>query len=202
MHSARYATPTERAGRAAVQSYMLRSARGLRGEPIVARDGPIGSIVDVYFDDSTWKVRYLVLDTGRPMPRREVLVSPAHVVAQDGDGRVHVRLTRGEVEKCPELDEDKPVFLQYSVGALARVGDPHLRSAEVVIGFAVYGPPGRAGHLRDILVDSRDWSVAGLVVDTGAWLPGRRSLVAPGDVAGLDWIERAVELRPAPGSAQ
>ena len=38
-----------------------------------------------------------------------------------------------------------------------------------------------------------------LVVDAGIWLPGKRSLVAPRDVEGMDWIERAVELRAERG---
>lgn len=177
---------------------MVRSVKGLRGQPIVARDGAIGFIVDVYFDDRNWKVRYLVLDTGHPMPRRQVLVSPSYVEAGDAE-RIHVRLTREEVEHCPELDEDKPVYLQHDMGSVTASGDPHLRSAEVVMGFAVYGPPGRAGHVRDILLDSDGWTVSSFVVDAGIWLPGKRSLVAPADVEGLDWIERAVELRPEIG---
>ncbi|HET7197957.1 MAG TPA: PRC-barrel domain-containing protein [Burkholderiales bacterium] len=178
---------------------MLRSVKRLRGQPIVARDGAIGFIVDVYFDDRSWRVRYLVLDTGRPMPRRRVLIAPACVQPagekRAQDERIHVRLTRAEIEKCPELDEDRPVFLQHDMGSVTARGDPHLRSAEVVMGFAVHGPPGRAGHLKDILVDSREWTVQSLVVDTGVWLPGRRALVAPGEVEGLDWIERAIDLQ-------
>jgi hypothetical protein len=139
-------------------------------------------------------VRYIVLDTGRPMPQRQVLVSPVHIVPAE-DPRIHVRLKRKEVERCPELEEDRPVFLQHDLGTLAARGDPHLRSADVVMGFAVHGPPGRAGHLKDILFDAADWSVKTFVVDTGIWLPGKRSLVAPEDIEGLDWIERAIELR-------
>jgi hypothetical protein len=173
---------------------MLCSVKRLRGQPILAADGPIGYIVDVYFDDRNWKVRYLVLDTGRPMPQRQVLVSPSYVVPAE-DERIHVKLKRKEVERCPELDEDRPVFLQHDIGSLTAPGDPHLRSAEVVLGFAVHGPPGRAGHLKDILVDTQEWTVTTFVIDTGVWLPGKRSLVAPEDIEGLDWIERAVELR-------
>ena len=174
---------------------MVRSVKGLRGQPIMARDGPIGSLVDVYFDDRSWKVRYFVLDTGRPMPRRQVLIAPSYVTPADGEARIQVRLTRAEIEKCPELDDDKPVYLQHDMASVTTTGDPHLRSADVVMGFAVYGPPGRAGHLRDILLDEADWTVTSFVVDTGIWLPGKRSLVAPADIDGFDWIERAVELR-------
>jgi hypothetical protein len=178
---------------------MLCSVKRLRGQPIVAADGPIGFIVDVYFDDRTWKVRYLVLDTGRPMPQRQVLVSPAYAVPSD-DERIHVRLDRKAVEKCPDLDDDRPVFLQHDIGSIRATGDPHLRSAEVVAGFAVHGPPGQSGHLKDMLVDTADWTVKSLVVDSGVWLPGKRSLLAPADVQGLDWIERAVEVASQPSS--
>ena len=175
---------------------MVRSAKRLRGQPILARDGAMGSIVDVYFDDRTWKVRYLVLDTGRPMPRRQVLVAPSCFLPCEAGRPLGVRLTRAEVEKCPELDEDKPVYLQHDMASVTSFGDPHLRSAEVVMRFAVHGPPGRGGHLRDILLDCAEWRVASFVVDTGVWLPGKRSLVSPADIAGMDWIERAVQLAP------
>lgn len=170
---------------------MLRSVKGLRGQPLLASDGAIGFIVDVYFDDRNWKVRYLVLDTGRPMPRRQVLVAPSYVAPAE-DERIHLTLSRAEVEKCPELDEDKPVFLQHGMGAVAAPGDPHLRSAEVVMGCAVP----RHGHLRDILVDTERWAIASFVVDTGVWLPGKRSLIAPADVAGIDWIARTLDVMP------
>lgn len=170
---------------------MLCSVKRLRGQPILAADGPIGFIVDVYFDDRNWKVRYVVLDTGRPMPQRQVLVAPSYVVPAE-DERIQVRLSRKEVERCPELDEDPPDFLQHDLARLTAPGDPHLRSAEVVIGCTV---PGQ-GHVRDILVDTGSWILASFVVDAGVWLPGKRSLVAPSDVAGIDWIERTLELLP------
>lgn len=40
----------------------------LKGDDIVARDGRIGSVDDVYFDDARWAVRYLVVDTGTGCP--------------------------------------------------------------------------------------------------------------------------------------
>ncbi|HEX7788839.1 MAG TPA: PRC-barrel domain containing protein, partial [Methylomirabilota bacterium] len=43
---------------------MLRPASGFKGISIAATDGDIGSVRDLYFDDFTWTVRYLVVDTG------------------------------------------------------------------------------------------------------------------------------------------
>ncbi len=36
---------------------MLRSIESLYGNPVMARDGGIGSVDEVYFDDEAWGVR-------------------------------------------------------------------------------------------------------------------------------------------------
>ena len=43
---------------------MLIDAKNLRGLVIRATDGEIGTVDDVYFDDETWAVRYLTVETG------------------------------------------------------------------------------------------------------------------------------------------
>jgi hypothetical protein len=43
---------------------MLRHTSEIGGYAIGATDGPIGSITDFLFDDVTWRVRWLVVDTG------------------------------------------------------------------------------------------------------------------------------------------
>ena len=50
---------------------------------IHAVDGEIGSVVDIYFDDETWAIRYLVVDTGGWLGGRRVLISPISVVKTD-----------------------------------------------------------------------------------------------------------------------
>ena len=55
---------------------MLINAHNLKGAAIIARDGAIGAIDDFYFDDEKWTVRYLVVDTGAWLFRRDVLISP------------------------------------------------------------------------------------------------------------------------------
>lgn len=173
---------------------MLRNHGAFRGSAILARDGAIGSIVDLYFDDRLWSVRYFVLDTGNPMPRREVLVSPSQVRGDDAPP-VRVRLSRAQVEKCPEASEDKPVYLQHDIASLAYRGDPHLRSCEAIAGYAVQALDRPSGHVHGFLVDTGSWAIDSLIVDTGNWLPGKRVLVPPADVERIDWLERKVRLR-------
>jgi hypothetical protein len=93
---------------------MLRRFTRLRGATIGATDGDIGSVEDVYFDDLTWTVRYLVVDTGTWLPGRKVLLSPASLRGFEPVGdRVRAELTRQQVKDSPSIDFDEPVSRQH-----------------------------------------------------------------------------------------
>ena len=62
---------------------MLRNVNQLRGYAIHATDGIIGEVDDLYFDDEDWAIRYLVVDTGRWLPGRKVLISPLAICHPD-----------------------------------------------------------------------------------------------------------------------
>ena len=53
----------------------MNNASRLIGKTVNALNGEIGSVDDLYFDDQTWSVRYLVVDTGKWLPGRKVLVA-------------------------------------------------------------------------------------------------------------------------------
>ena len=55
---------------------MLRRTSDLTGFKIIASDGPIGTVSDFLFDDITWLVRWMVVDTGNWLPGRKVLLPP------------------------------------------------------------------------------------------------------------------------------
>ena len=90
---------------------MLRHAIGdLRGDALLARDGAIGSVADLYFDDERWTVRYLVVDTGKWLPGRKVLISPASVARdQPNVDEIRVALTREQIKNAPSIDADPPI---------------------------------------------------------------------------------------------
>jgi sporulation protein YlmC with PRC-barrel domain len=98
----------------------------LRGDFIIAKDGRIGSLADVYFDDESWRVRYLVVDTGDWLPGRKVLISPA-AVAREGRSEdvIPVQLTRKQVEHSPGIDADKPVSRQFEEAHARYYGYPY-----------------------------------------------------------------------------
>ena len=53
---------------------MFWKADSIRGYTIAASDGKIGAISDFLFDDSTWLIRWLIVDTGNWLSGRKVLL--------------------------------------------------------------------------------------------------------------------------------
>ena len=175
-----------------IASERVLGIRALHRQLVLARDGAAGELADVLFDDQQWAVRYLVVDNLGPMPRRDVLVEPAQ--AEWTGATLHLRLTRDELKGCPDLDEHPPVYLQHDMSAVARPADPHLRSAEIMLGFAVRGRTA-ARRLIDIHVDPARWTINSLLLDSGVWLPGKHVTLDPREVKAIDWIARIIELR-------
>ena len=170
------------------------AVRSLHRRPVHLRARmPGGELADLLFDDHAWQVRYLVIDDHGPMPRRQVLVLPEQVQALAPV--LELRLSREELKQCAELGEHPPVYLQYDMHGLPRPADPHLRSAEIVLGFAVRLRGEHAGRLRDLELDAERWTIEALVIDSGVWLPGERRALSPGEVRSIDWIGRTIELR-------
>jgi hypothetical protein len=89
---------------------MLIHSSKIRGCAVGATDGPIGSIIDILFDDATWLVRWLVVDTGGLMPGRKVLLPPSALghVNHIG-GQYAVRLTKQQIKDSPSVTTDEPV---------------------------------------------------------------------------------------------
>jgi hypothetical protein len=72
--------------------------------------------------------------------------------------------------------------------------DPNLRSSREVIGYYVEGTDGTLGHIDDLLTDDHGWILRYLIVDTRNWLPGKKVMLPPAWVEGIDWADRAVRF--------
>ncbi len=95
---------------------MLRSTKSLSRYRILAKDGDIGKAEEFFFDDSTWTIRYLVVDTGHWLPGRKVLISPVALGRPDWDSQeIPVDLTREQVMNSPDIDTDMPVSRQNQI---------------------------------------------------------------------------------------
>ena len=77
---------------------MLRSVESFYGYEIQAMDGDLGTVHDVYFDDQSWSVMYLVVDTGTWLPGRKVLIFATQIDQPDWASKnLPVELTKDQV---------------------------------------------------------------------------------------------------------
>ncbi|MBC7942764.1 MAG: PRC-barrel domain containing protein [Chitinophagaceae bacterium] len=112
---------------ASAEDSHLRSCVKVTGYDIRATDDSIGHVHDFVFDDESWVIRYLVVDTRNWWPGgRKVLVAKHWIEHIDWDTQtVQVNLTRHEVKNSPEHDE---------AGLIERADEERLHQA--------YGRPG------------------------------------------------------------
>jgi hypothetical protein len=93
---------------------MLRRFSDLKNYSLAARDGEIGRVKELYFDDHSWTTRYVVVDTGGWLKGRKVLISPRALGEIDTTNQsIAVHLNRAQVEDSPSIDTDKPVSRKY-----------------------------------------------------------------------------------------
>ena len=104
---------------------MLDCVRHLDQATVTATDGVIGHVKDVFFDDIRWTIRYLVVDTGRWLSGRQVLVSPCAVKPLlEATTNIDVRLSRQQVKDSPDVDTQMPVSRQHESEVVAYYGYP------------------------------------------------------------------------------
>src|ERR1022692_4029952 len=105
---------------------MLTNTVHLKGLVIRGTDGELGTVDQLYFDDETWAIRYLTLETGGWLGGRRVLISPMSIVHSDWQTkRLDVGLTKKQVEKSPDINTQQPLSRQHEAAFLAYYGYPY-----------------------------------------------------------------------------
>jgi len=119
---------------------MLHNLNSLISFTLDAEDGEIGRVHDFLFDEKEWVIRYLVADTGKWLPGRKVVISPAVIgSAEEKKDRIDVDLTKDQIRNSPPLSDKQPLSS---------------KSEEEVVFYyswpAYWAPPGQFG--RPIMV--------------------------------------------------
>jgi uncharacterized protein YrrD len=95
---------------------MKKNIKSLIGYSLGAIDGEIGKIKEFYFDDETWTIRYLIVETGNWFSGKKVLISPEALQSREWDARVlPVSLTKEQIKASPDIDTEKPVSRQQEL---------------------------------------------------------------------------------------
>lgn len=73
--------------------------------------------------------------------------------------------------------------------------DPNLRSADEVIGYNISAIDGEIGHVEDFIVDTENWEILYLVIDTRNIFPGGKKVLCAIDwINTIDFIESKVKI--------
>jgi len=118
---------------------MLTHTKSLYERSIAAKDGHIGHITDLYFDDQRWRVRYVVVDTGSWLAGRQVLLAPrAFDPLQANAAVLHSGLTKAQIEASPSIETHRPVSRQFEVEYYRHYGWPGYWDGGSVWGEGAY----------------------------------------------------------------
>ncbi|MBN2035503.1 MAG: hypothetical protein JW768_02055 [Chitinispirillaceae bacterium] len=168
---------------------MIRTCDELYQKSIRAVDGELGKLFDLYFDDRSWHIRYLVVELGSWFTTKRVLISPLALAEFDGVS-LNVQLTKQEIADCPSSGLDKPVYMQEKERAEALYTMVQSFSTTGGLGMVLpFVPPAYGNeleisnrwnrHLRSSRIvsrytlcqdDGKGGSVKGFLVDDRTWI--------------------------------
>ena len=85
------------------------------GLNVVGKTESIGSVHDLLFDDRSWRLRYVVVQTGNWFMDRRIVLAPGSFSAKALDFNVALTadLTHAQIEAAPLYEDHLPVSRQY-----------------------------------------------------------------------------------------
>lgn len=172
---------------------MVYSFCQLEQSRVLARDGSVGWVRDMYFDHAAWTVRTLLVDTRGWLAGSKALISTHHVSQIDPGSRViQLDWTKSQVER-PHAD----------------IAAENVCGATEMLGYRVTGPNGELGEVSDLLFDPQNWGITCLLIEIEVDGDGGHVAIGSFNIVEVDRSERllradlasmdsVVPLRPEP----
>jgi hypothetical protein len=142
---------------------------------VIASDGEVGRVLDAFFDERSWQIRFLLIKMSCVSRDRIVLFPPEAVVSIDPHEGVRI-------ERLPAL-ERKPAEHMGS-----------LRSAREMLDCTVAGWSGDIGRTEDVLFDEASWALCFLMINAGSWRPGTVVFVRSDLVEEVRWERQSLSV--------
>lgn len=176
---------------------MLRSSTELARYDVEAEDCVIGRVRDFYFDDRTWRVRHIVVDTDGLLKHHHVLIGPQDIAGlRFPEEVVILNLDKTAAMGGPDAATALPGSRQRQDAVGQPVGDqdPHLRSLSAISSYRVAATDGELGHVHGLMIETTTWTIRYLIVDTGGLLTAKLVLLAPQAVRQMDWRDAVIRI--------
>jgi sporulation protein YlmC with PRC-barrel domain len=95
---------------------MLRSGNDLLNYMVFGIDGYLGPVRDIYFDDSEWVLRYLVIEMSEPATSSHYLISPLSIKNIRWEKKeIYVNIYYDKIVNSPEIDINLPISKQNEI---------------------------------------------------------------------------------------
>jgi hypothetical protein len=167
---------------------MLHRERRLKGAVVRGRDGDLGILEQLYFDDEQWTVGQLVVGRDKALNGGSVLISPTSIQPNWNVAMLVSTMTLAEVRNSAEVAPDA------ELPAPASPDRAHVRRTDQIIGLHLHATDGEIGHVDDLLIDEDTWRIRYLVVDTSNWIGGKWVAIVPSVLRSIDWANGTLEV--------
>jgi PRC-barrel domain protein len=92
----------------------LRSTRSVSHHYVHALDGDVGHVVDFLYEETSWRIRYVVAATGSWWPGRKVLIPVGYVSWLSWDAHtLNVQVPRETIQLAPSYHAGQPATDEY-----------------------------------------------------------------------------------------
>jgi hypothetical protein len=191
-----------------------------------SKDNVIGTIYDMYFDDLTWTIQYMLINL-RGSPENNYELVSNNVFGKLNFPEKHLPLViklQGKDEKVKSDFADLPVKsvlkpVRYSMVGIdfesmpiaeventinakimnhkesSEILNLHLRSLKGIFRYVIRTKNGDIGWFDDFLLETDDWNIKYMLVDTKNWLSNNEErLISLAWIEKIKWKENIVYL--------
>lgn len=172
------------------------SLKQLLGYKISAIDGEIGKVKEFYFDETSWTVRYIIVETGSLFFGRKVMISTQAIIdAQWETEHFLTNMTIQQIENSPKVDDGKQLtrgqeillnqhynwksYWDASIQKIADGSNSYLVHANDLTGYQLIASDGQVGNIKDLIVAKASWKINSIVIDAFKTSPAKEILLSP-----------------------
>ena len=182
-----------------------------------AQKGALGQVTDVYFDDVSWRVRYLAVtsEAGQSGLRQFLLTPEVIGSVERHRGLITLVSRQAAIYSRPVVATARNISRQEEGRVRAFYGLPnywpnpatpgtdarapeavhtHLHRLGEVLGYRVFVGQDDIGGLLNLAMDDGTWEIQNLEVDASAWLPAGRIWVRAACIQRVREREREIVL--------
>ncbi|WP_454062418.1 PRC-barrel domain-containing protein [Candidatus Nitrospira salsa] len=197
---------------------MLQDFNKMKTYVVEGTDGTIGTVADVYFNDQTWNVQYVAVNTGNWLEGRHLLIAKECLSALKRETSAYpASVSHAQAKASPEFEINQPLswgkereicsFYRWSAYYPINENEMSvfpgiLTSTNGLKDFSLLANDGEIGKVVNFIVDDTDLLLRYFVVDTAKWLAGRKVLISPMWGKSINWTEQLIEVDVSKESIQ